>query len=95
VTVLGSEGRVEIEIPFNIPPDRPSTVWRTAGGDPPTAPDTETLTFPAADPYTRQAEAFAAAVREGGPAPIDPEEAVANLAVLDEIRAQSRAAAEA
>jgi predicted dehydrogenase len=95
VTVLGSEGRVEIEIPFNIPPDRSTRVWRTAGGDPPTAPDTETLTFPAADPYTLQAEAFAAAVREGGPAPIDPEEAVANLAVLDEIRAQSRSAAEA
>jgi len=48
-----------------------------------------------ADPYTRQAEAFATAVREGRPAPIDPEEAVANLAVLDEIRAQSRSAAEA
>ena len=95
VTVLGSEGRVEIEIPFNIPPDRSTRVWRTAGGDPPTAPDTETLTFPAADPYTLQAEAFATAVREGRPAPIDPEEAVANLAVLDEIRAQSRSAAEA
>ena len=65
------------------------------GATPPTAPDTETLTFPAADPYTLQAEAFAGAVREGRPAPIDPEEAVANLAVLDEIRAQSRSAAEA
>ncbi len=95
VTVLGSEGRVEIEIPFNIPPDRPSRVWRTAGGSPPVAPETETLTFPAADPYRLQAEAFAAAVREGGPAPIDPEEGVANLAVLDEIRARSRPAADA
>ena len=66
VTVLGSDGRVEIEIPFNVPPDRPTRVWRTAGGDPPTDPDTETLTFPAADPYTLQAEAFAAAVRRAG-----------------------------
>ena len=95
VTVLGSEGRVEIEIPFNIPPDRSTRVWRTAGGEPPTAPATETLTFPAGDPFTLQAEAFASAVREGHSAPIDPEEAVANLAVLDEIRAQSRSAAEA
>jgi predicted dehydrogenase len=87
VTVLGSDGRIEIEIPFNIPPDRPTRVWRTSGGNPPTDPDTETLVFPAADPYTLQAEAFASAAREGRPAPIDPEEAVANLAVLDEIRA--------
>jgi predicted dehydrogenase len=90
VTVLGSDGRVEIEIPFNIPPDRPTRVWCTAGGEPPTDPDTETLTFPAADPYTLQAEAFAGAVREGRPAPLDPEGAVANLAVLDEVRARGR-----
>ena len=69
-------------------------MWRTAGGEPPTDPDTETLTFPAADPYTLQAEAFAAAVRARRPAPIDPEEAVANLAVLDEIRARGRSVPE-
>jgi predicted dehydrogenase len=87
VTVLGRDGRVEIEIPFNIPPDLPTRVFRTAGGDPPTDPATETLTFPAADQYSLQAEAFADAVRSGGPAPLDPSDAVANLAVLDEIRA--------
>jgi predicted dehydrogenase len=87
VTLLGTDGRVEVEIPFNIPPDVPTSIFHTAGGDPPTDPHTETLTFPAADQYTLQAEAFAGALRSGGPAPIDPADAVANLAVLDEIRA--------
>ena len=91
VTVLGSEGRVEVEIPFNIPPDRPTRVLHTAGGDPPTDPATETLTFPEADQYTLQAEAFATAVRSDGPVPLDPTDAVANLAVLDEISARGAA----
>jgi predicted dehydrogenase len=90
VTVLGTEGRVEVEIPFNIPPDRATRVFHTAGGDPPTEPHTETLVFPAADPYTLQAEAFARALRSGAPAPLDPEGAVANLAVLDDVRAGGR-----
>jgi predicted dehydrogenase len=91
VTLLGRDGRVEIEIPFNIPPDRPTRVLHTAGGDPPTDPDTETLTFAPADPYTLQAEAFAAALRSGDPAPLDPADAVDNLAVLDAIRARGTA----
>lgn len=87
VTVLGSAGRLEVEIPFNIPPDRPTRVLHTAGGDPPVHPATEVLTFEAADPYQLQAEAFAAAVLAGDPAPLDPADAVANLAVLDAVRA--------
>lgn len=87
VTLLGREGRIEIEIPFNIPPDRPTRVLHTAGGDPPVAPDTEVLTFGPADQYGLQGEAFAAALRGGTPVPQDPSDAVANLAVLDAIRA--------
>ena len=90
VTVLGTDGRIEIEIPFNIPPDRPTRVLHTAGGEPPLDPATEVLSSPAADQYGLQAEAFAAAIRAGGPSPIDPEDAVANLAVLDRLRAETR-----
>jgi predicted dehydrogenase len=86
VTVLGRDGRIEVEIPFNIPTDVPTRVFHTAGGDPPTDPDTETLTFPASDQYTLQAEAFAAAYRAGAASPVDPRDAVANLAVLDALR---------
>ena len=90
VHVYGSEGRLSIGIPFNIPPDRPSQVYVTAGGDAPVAPATETLTFPTADPYTVQAERFAAAVLDDLPTPTQPEDAVANLRVIERILAASR-----
>ena len=70
VHIYGTEGRISIGIPFNIPPDRPTQVYVTAGGDPPVAPATETLTFDTADPYTVEAERFAAAVLDGAPPPV-------------------------
>jgi predicted dehydrogenase len=85
VHIYGTEGRISIEIPFNIPPDRPTRVFVTAGGDPPVAPDTETLTFDVADPYGVEAERFAAAILDGTPTPTPPADAVANLRVLDRI----------
>jgi predicted dehydrogenase len=85
VHIYGTEGRISIEIPFNIPPDRPTHVFVTRGGDPPVNPATERLTFEAADPYTVEAERFAAAVRNGGPAPVPPADAVANLRVIERL----------
>ena len=87
VEVYGTAGRISIEIPFNIPPDLPTRVFVTAGGDPPVAPDTETLTFDPADPYTVEAEAFATAVLEGRPVPVPPADAVANLRVIERLLA--------
>ena len=85
VDVYGTDGRLSIDIPFNIPPDRPTHVYVTAGGDPPVAPATETLTFPHSDPYTVEAERFAAAILDGTPVPVDPADAVANLRVIERI----------
>ena len=91
VHVYGTDGRIEIEIPFNIPPDRPTRIFVTQGGDPPVAPATETLEFAPADPYACEADAFAAAVLDGGPAPVGPEDAVANLRVIERLFAAARA----
>jgi predicted dehydrogenase len=85
VHIYGTSGRISIWIPFNIPPDRPTEVYVTAGGDPPVAPATETLVFPAADPYTVEAEAFASSVLDGAPAPVPTQDAVANLRVIQQI----------
>jgi predicted dehydrogenase len=85
VHVYGTEGRISVGIPFNIPPDRPTQVFLTSGGEPPVAPHTEVLTFETADPYTIEAERFAAAVLDGGPPPVPPEDAVANLRVIERI----------
>jgi predicted dehydrogenase len=85
VHIYGADGRISIGIPFNIPPDRPTQVFVTAGGDPPIAPATETITFDTADPYTVEAERFAAAILDDLPTPTPPEDAVANLRVIERI----------
>ena len=89
VHIYGTDGLVTIGIPFNIPPDRPTQVFLTAGGDPPVAPATEILEFTTKDPYTAEAEAFAAAVLDGTPTPVPPEDAVANLRVIEAIFASA------
>jgi len=85
VHIYGTEGRISIAIPFNIPPDRPTHVYISAGGDPPVAPDTETLTFETADPYGCEAQAFAEAILDGLPTPTPPADAVANMRVIERI----------
>jgi predicted dehydrogenase len=85
VHVYGTQGRISVGIPFNIPPDLPTQVFVTSGGDPPVSPATETLTFEPADQYTIQAERFAAAVLDDEPVPIPPEDAVANMRVIEAI----------
>jgi predicted dehydrogenase len=92
VHIYGTTGRISIGIPFNIPPDRPTEVHVSAGGDPPVAPDTRVLTFDVADPYTVEAERFAAAVLDGQLAPVPPEDAVANLRVIERIFEAAEAA---
>ena len=85
VHIYGTDGRISIEIPFNIPPDRPTRVFVTAGGDPPVRPETEVLTFDPANEYTIQAERFAAAVLDGGQVPIPPSDTVGSLRVIEEL----------
>jgi predicted dehydrogenase len=85
VHVYGTDGRISIGIPFNIPPDRPTHIYLTHGGDPPVNPATETITFEAADPYSVEAALFAAAILDGGPTPLPPRDAVANLRVIEQL----------
>ena len=49
------------------------------------APAIEILTFATADPYTVEAERFAAAILEGGPSPTPPDDAIANLRVIERL----------
>lgn len=85
VHIVGTTGRIDIEIPFNIPPAAPTRIFVTAGGDPPTAPDTRTIGFPPADQYTIQAELFAKAVLEDTALVVGIDDAVANMKVIDAI----------
>ena len=87
VHVHGTEGRLLIEIPFNIPPDRPTRVLQVAGGLPPVAPDVVVHEFAPADQYGLQADAFSSAIRDQTPVPTPPQDAVANLEVMERILA--------
>jgi len=85
VHIYGTEGHISVGIPFNIPPDRPTHVFVTHGGEPPVAPDVERLTFETADPYGVEADAFADAVLDGVPLPTAPEDAIANMRVVEQV----------
>jgi predicted dehydrogenase len=87
VHLFGTKGRLEVEIPFNIPPDRPTRLVLAAGGDPPVSPGLTVFEIPACDPYTAEADAFARAVRDGLPAPVPAEDALGNMRVIERILA--------
>ncbi|WP_129664765.1 Gfo/Idh/MocA family protein [Phytoactinopolyspora endophytica] len=84
VHLLGTEGWLLVEIPFNIPPDQPARVVVASNGKPP-VPDTEVLEFPPADQYGIQGELFSAAVRGDTPVPTPPEDAIANMTVIEQV----------
>jgi predicted dehydrogenase len=81
---LGTKGRIELEIPFNAPPDRPTRLFIDSTGDL-TGSGITTETFPAADQYTMQGDAFAKAVREGTEVPVTLEDSIGNMAVIEAV----------
>jgi predicted dehydrogenase len=82
--ILGTKGRIEIEIPFNAPPDRPCRVRLDRGADV-FGTGTETFEFSPCDQYTIQGDLFSQAILEGRAAPTPLEDAVANMACIDAV----------
>jgi predicted dehydrogenase len=79
VNIFGTTGRVEIEIPFNAPPDRPCKLWHPAGDQ------IEEMQFPICDQYAIEADQFSLAVLNDAPVPTPLEDAVANMRVIDAV----------
>jgi predicted dehydrogenase len=82
--VFGTKGRIELEIPYNIPPDRPSRIYiddgsRLAGLG------ARVEEFPICDQYTTQADAFSKAIQEDGEVPVTLEDAIANMLVIEAV----------
>ncbi len=84
VEILGTRGRVEIEVPFNAPNDRPTRIL-VDDGSAPAGRNAEAIEFAPCDQYTIQGDLFSRAVRENTPQPIPLEDAVANMAVIDAV----------
>src|SRR5262249_51403528 len=77
VNILGTEGRVEIEIPFNAPSDRPCRIWHEQRGE------LRETVFDVCDQYTIQGDLFSQAVLSSASVPVPLEDAVANMRVLE------------
>ncbi len=84
VHFLGTRGRIEIEIPFNAPIDRPTRIFIDDGGDL-SGKNITTETFPTANQYTMQGDAFSKAILEDKEVPVPLEDAINNMAVIEAI----------
>jgi len=80
----GTEGRIEVLIPFNAPNDRPTRIILDDGNDL-TGESAETIEFPICDQYEIQGSLFSQAIRENGEQPIQLEDAINNMAVIDAV----------
>jgi len=87
VNALGTKGRIEVEIPFNAPADRACRIFLDDGSKLGGA-SAEPTSFPAADQYNLQSEAFSRAIRTGASLE-DCENSIAvaagNMRVIDAI----------
>ena len=72
---MGTEGRIEVLIPFNAPNDRPTQILI----------DDEIIEFPICDQYEIQGSLFSQAIRENREQPIPLEDAINNMAVIDAV----------
>lgn len=91
IQMLGTRGRVEIEIPFNAPPDRPTRIFLddgTAHG----GLSARTIEFPVFDQYEQQGAGFSRAIRGDAPLDYGLDDALANMRILDAIRRSADAA---
>ena len=84
MNLLGTKGRIEVEIPFNAPNDRPLRLLvddcrDLLGGG------VKVETVAPCDQYTLQGDLFSRAIRGDGDVPVPLEDAVANMRVIDAI----------
>ncbi len=84
VHFLGTEGRIEIEIPFNAPKDKPTRIFVDDGRDP-GGSGIQMEEFPICDQYTLQGDAFSRAVLENAEVPVPLEEGIRNMRVIEAI----------
>ena len=79
VNIFGTRGRIEIEIPFNAPPDKPCRMWCQ------TREQIEEISFPVCNQYTIQGDLFSRAILNDTDVPTPLEDAVANMKVIEAV----------
>jgi len=81
---LGDKGRLEVQIPFNIPPDTPTQIVIDNGSDL-YRRNLETIEFAAVDQYTLQGDEFSKAILNETEQVIPLEDSFKNMAVIDAV----------
>jgi predicted dehydrogenase len=82
--IIGTKGRIEVEIPVNIPPDSPTRIFIDNGSNL-YSKNIEIIEFPAIDKFTIQAELFSKAILENKEQAISLEDSFKNMAVIDAV----------
>ena len=82
--ILGTDGRIAVEIPFNAPNDRP-THLTVGDGMAIYGGKVALLEIPACDQYTVQGDAFSRAIMDNSAGPVPLEDAHGNLKAIDAI----------
>ena len=81
---FGTSGRIEIEIPFNAPPDRPCRIFIDDGKQLGNL-GVQIEELPTTDQYTAQGEAFSAAIRSGEALEFPLENAIDGMRIIDAV----------
>ena len=89
VQIFGTKGRIEIEIPFNAPPDRKTRLFVDRTGDL-SGSGITVEEFPICDQYTIQGDLFSRAVRGEGAVPTPLEDSLANMRVIEAVFESAR-----
>jgi predicted dehydrogenase len=87
--IFGTRGRIGVEMPWSMLSDRPSRLVIDDGSRL-TKDHLEEVWFPPCDQWGVQCDRFCEAIKDGGPAPVPIEDAVANMRVLYAIARSSR-----
>lgn len=82
--ILGTKGRIEIEIPFNAPPDKPTRIFVDDGSEP-GGHSALVEEFPVCDQYGFQGDDFSRAIQGKGEVPVTLENALWNMAVIEAV----------
>ncbi len=82
--IFGTTGRIELPIPFNAPPDKPSRIIVDTGADL-FGSGVTTIDLDICNQYTIQGDRFSQAILDGSDVPCPLEDAVKNMACIDAI----------
>jgi predicted dehydrogenase len=80
--IMGTRGRIEIEIPYNIPPDRPTRIFVDDGSEL-AGNSARAEEIAACDQYTVQGDLFSKAIQERGDVPVSLENAHRNMLAIE------------